>query len=119
MNSLGGGFKGMREAGASGLRDGFERLARASAAIVRHGTEDGNERDQPGEDVANGPSATVSISPAARQRSVERVRSEDLLGNLLELNAAGVTVAAGVAVLKTADEMERTALSVGESRERR
>jgi hypothetical protein len=47
------------------------------------------------------------------------VRSEDLLGNLLELNAAGVTVAAGVAVLKTADELERTALSVGESRERR
>lgn len=120
MSSVRGNFNGLRESGAYALRDGLERLSKASAAIVRSGMEDVNSDDGFVSDVASDDrSVTVSISDEARRRATGPVRSEDLLGNVLELHRSGVTVASGVAILKTADEMERSALSIGTRRSER
>lgn len=117
MTPIRGSFQGLRESGAYALRDGIERLSKASAAIVRPGSEESDTDDGLASDERPAePAVTISISDQARLRPRPPVRSEDLLGNLLELHRSGITFASGVAILKTAEEMESGALSIGRHR---
>ncbi|MBM4359723.1 MAG: hypothetical protein FJ096_16590 [Deltaproteobacteria bacterium] len=95
------GRQELGEIASGAIRDGFSRLARASEALASGGLADA--------------AATVSISEEARRRAGPQDGTSEL-DALLELRRAGIQVEAGVAVLQSADDMAREALSIAARR---
>lgn len=97
MRGYGIGLDRMRDAGAAGVREGFQRLARAAEALSSSGVADA--------------AATVSISEDARRLGA-RASESDVLDATLELQRASLLVSTGVTVLLSADDMNREALEI-------